>query len=213
MKSRLVKNEAIAVLSTMLLNSCICGEANTPVAPSGIDCNSLQPNYACSLLSPIEGSAVPGRLDRIWHSFPIRVAFITDMNASPWYNEERVQAAKEGFERWRVRSGGRVQFTYESSPAPYGAQIVVFFISRVANQGFMGYTLPQASGWYSITISADAMPSRSVLQLVCAHEMGHALGISAHSPNVLDVMSTSIVAPDVSDADVNTLRLAYNDNF
>ena len=44
-------------------------------------------------------------------------------------------------------------------------------------------------------------------------EMGHALGIDAHSPFSGDIMSIDDSTTDVSKSDVDTLRVAYGGAF
>jgi predicted Zn-dependent protease len=57
-----------------------------------------------------------------------------------------------------------------------------------------------------VAVSRTAVPDQAAFRSVVMHEMGHVLGIGAHSPNVDDVMFVRPRAPKPTDADAQTLR-------
>jgi hypothetical protein len=58
--------------------------------------------------------------------------------------------------------------------------------------------------------SADPTDIANCLQRVVAHEIGHALGIFAHSPNAGDLMAIPVVAREPSRSDRSTAQLLYH---
>jgi hypothetical protein len=57
-----------------------------------------------------------------------------------------------------------------------------------------------------VAVSRTAVPDQAAFQSVVMHEMGHVLGIGAHSPNIDDLMFVRPRASGPTDADAQTLR-------
>jgi hypothetical protein len=173
----------------------------------------LRPNYADRMLSPVQGQDIQPGLVREWRIFPVRVAVLDDNDL---YTDGFYQTVKRSCERWvaatRSVPGGGVKFTYQHGSNPIGAQIVVRFRARQEINGYRGLTLPQEPRWQYIQLAVkdgERWISARTLERLATHELGHALGIAAHSPDAGDVMSLAEDTVDVSRADVNTLRIAY----
>lgn len=63
---------------------------------------------------------------------------------------------------------------------------------------------------FRVTINRSLVVDAEFLQILVAHEMGHALGILSHSPDSGDLMwGGPLDAPDLSEADRVTLRSLY----
>lgn len=155
-----------------------------------------------------------------WKSFPVKVYI------GPY---EHTQWVKRAFREWEKDTKGLVSFTYTTNKAE--AQITV---SPTDNSGLptneggllLGTTTYRYNPTTKLLANADIKILRKdpttktklsgeVVYSVIVHEIGHALGISGHSPKCTDIMATGCTKKQISEQtlsarDVNTLRLLYN---
>jgi hypothetical protein len=129
-----------------------------------------------------------------------------------------------GIEQWRrFQNEGLISFVFTEDPR--NAQILVFFTDGFSESGTPGgthvagitsaqvypYDLAQqvniAQKPVVIELLVDGNNER--LQSQSAHEFGHALGIKAHSPYRDDLMYVDRIVPQLSPADISTLRYLY----
>jgi predicted Zn-dependent protease len=98
-----------------------------------------------------------------------------------------------------------------------GAQIVFRFRRASEINNFLGLTLPQNPRWQYVQIAATDLSGARVplsqIRRVAMHELGHALGIGGHSPNLQDLMGNFSKSIAPSQADVNTLLICYGGSF
>lgn len=175
---------------------------------------NLLPNYANSMISPVENSGIVPILSREWRVFPVKVAVLDDDNL---FTLEAYSAIVDACQSWVKATeklpGGGLTFFYQHSANPIGAQIV--FRLRTYHQmgSYLGMTLPQSPRWQYIQLrmidSQGIRLSTQDLKKVAMHEMGHALGIGGHSSCRSDLMANWTVAEAPTLADINTLRIAY----
>lgn len=61
-----------------------------------------------------------------------------------------------------------------------------------------------------VSVSRAAVPDQAAFRSVVMHELGHVLGIGAHSPDAADLMFVRPRAPTPTDADARTLRFVLS---
>ncbi len=173
--------------------------------------NVYTPNYVASL-------------DHVlwWRSFPRTIAFTNDMT----YNGVSAQAHfKSGFDAWISATHGVITYNWISNASV--ADITVTFAKvdppangaelGVTNDKYYKSTLELAGA--DITINLwDGMSARQFDDdlATATHEMGHALGISGHSPDPTDIMYPSFDLNSVvtiSAHDLNTIESLYPQFF
>ncbi len=180
-------------------------DSATP-APVGFNatdsCNyeSFTPNYArsVSLLH--------------WDRFPLRVSFTKNDQLSA----SRQAVAVKGFNQWVAATGNRADYTVVDSDA--SPNVTVSFYKFTGGPGdTLGTTTVSYTGDNVIRkaeIKLGITGNAADDQLTAAHEYGHTLGISGHSPVELDLMYfTGNLSGEITPSDLNTVRTAYCDNF
>lgn len=195
-----------------LLASCGGGGGSGPKSSnvdtnnnSGIDNSTscgetFAPNYASSV----------GLLH--WSRFPLRVFFKQDAQLSA----SRQAIAVAGFNQWVSATGGRADYQIVGEGENPNVTVSFYRFS-----GGSGDTL----GTTTVTYSGDNVIRSATVELgitgdpnddilTAAHEYGHALGITGHSPNKTDLMFfTGNLSGDITTFDLNTVLTAYCNNF
>lgn len=169
-------------------------------ATASCDNNSFTPNYASSV-SLLH-----------WNKFPLRVHFVQNDQLS----DARRTIALAGFNRWVSATGGRADYTLvgkDSSP-----NVTVSFYRFTGGSG-------DTLGTSTVTYDSNNVIRKAVIELgitgdtaddtlTAAHEYGHTLGITGHSPRELDLMFfTGNRSGEVTESDLNTAITAYCNNF
>jgi hypothetical protein len=159
----------------------------------------VKPNY---ISSPLSGVIVgsPERLLR-WESFPVTYS-VNTAGLSGSVQQLYADAGDVARDLWGNATGGRVGTLRQVAD---GGQIQVSFVSSGTVDG-AGMTRPVGVGnrITGVTIQIARFPDdtklieagqrrRVLLQTVntLAHELGHALGITMHSPDDADLMNES----------------------
>lgn len=147
-----------------------------------------------------------------WSQPVVRIVIVRDANWTPG----RQERACAGFREWKpfVGKGGLPRFIVLSSPCPDGDVNVTFVPNGTLGGKSVGLTRWRHGngeiGSATILLSyggrrGDWARQRST----AAHELGHALGITYHSPADADLMYSSSVGKSVGLADVERLRMSY----
>lgn len=178
--------------------------AATPVptsATSNGTCNnaSYTPNYASSV-SLLH-----------WSAFPLRVHF----TANDQLSATRRAVAIAGFNRWVSATGNRADYTVVSNAS--NANVTVSFYRFTGGSG-------DTLGTTTVSYDSTNTIRRATVEIgitgaeddtaTAAHEYGHLLGVTGHSPAELDLMYfTGNLSGQVTTSDLNTALTAYCDNF
>lgn len=169
---------------------------------------SLEPNYAAALLPSRDG--VPASIGNPWSRFPLRVLVI---DSDPLYTTAYYEAIVRATSRWQQASGGMVSFSVRHAPSSGPCDITVRVRSNQELNLYGGYTTFPTNDGALVELSGTRTSGKPtelwLFERVATHELGHALGIGGHSPNRKDMMSLNYHAVDITRADVNTLRMAY----
>jgi tetratricopeptide (TPR) repeat protein len=159
-----------------------------------------------------------------WNSehMPVNV-FIDESKAAIGFREEFVGDLKDAFKAWEVAAGGPLKFKFVDSEK--AAQIKCSWSNNsadmidVTNEGGQAAVEPSKDGMQTATIilktrNSAGLFSEKLERLVCLHEVGHALGLTGHSPYDRDVMYGGIDEDGptkLSARDVATIRKIYSD--
>lgn len=173
-----------------------------PISVSDDNCdnNSFTPNYAASV-----------SLLR-WNQFPLRVHFSENSQLS----DARRATALAGFDQWVASTAGRADYRIVAANENPNVRVSFFRFT-----GGSGSTLGTTTVTYdgnniirSARIEIGITGSNDNDILTSAHEYGHTIGITGHSPDSLDLMFfQGNRSGDVTTADLNTARTAYCDDF
>ena len=174
----------------------------------------LSPNYANSLLPPLEKSDAKPRLFAPIKRLPIRIGVLPD---PVLVTTNRLNLIRLACQQWsnalRASKKGSLTFEFVPTHAPGDVDIAFRFLAMEPGLTLRGYTTLE-SGFVGIQLavrnaSGTALTSEEILR-VATHELGHAFGIWGHSPDDRDIMSLNLNANRVTTADVNTLLVAYS---
>jgi len=161
--------------------------------------------------------------------FPLKVHVPTDQEAAQvsGYKPEFGVALKEAFNTWQIDSSEQVRFEFVDNAAD--AAIDCQWVSdstKLTNSSEAGEARVKASPLtgiehadiklLTVAVGKNAWktPSTSDVEQVCLHEIGHALGLSGHSPNAQDIMypseELSADARKLTERDLRTLAHLYD---
>lgn len=173
-----------------------------PTAPSNSTCDNTTytPNYAASV-SLLH-----------WSAFPLRVYFVQDTE----FSAARKATALAGFNQWVTATGNRADYAVVDSASK--ANVTVSFYQFTGGAGDTLGTTTVTYGRNNVIQSAQVKLGITGKdandQLTAAHEYGHTLGITGHSPIALDLMYfTGNRSGDITPSDLNTAITAYCNNF
>jgi hypothetical protein len=186
------------LLLSLLVLSLGCGgggDSGTDEIPG-----DLTPNYA----SRVSLSA--------WFTRPVTVGFST----TGTYTEQRRNLAIANFRKWTDATNGFANFTVV--PLSQNPKIVVFFkpLAEGNDPNVLGVTtITVRDGVENVraTIDISTELTQREFEATCAHEWGHAYGITeGHSDSRNDLMFAGLTdVNDPTERDANTLLLAYRD--
>jgi tetratricopeptide (TPR) repeat protein len=159
-----------------------------------------------------------------WNSadMPVKV-FIERPTTTIGFREEDIAYLKEAFQDWAKASVGLLKFEFVESDK--NAQIKCSWTNNSAalidaeNEGGQALVDAKKDGIKSATIimltrNSAGVFSEDLVRLTCLHEVGHALGLTGHSTDDLDVMYGELAddgRTKLSDRDVATIRKIYSD--
>lgn len=139
------------------------------------------------------------------------------------FKKEYVGFLKEAFKQWADASQGAVAFEFVNKPDKADVECAwTADPERAASRAEGGETrLTYQHGLIEHAVisvltcdpSPDSPLGPNQVRVACLHEIGHALGLSGHSPDSQDIMYCSIpladVKPAISTRDSQTLKRVY----
>jgi tetratricopeptide (TPR) repeat protein len=157
---------------------------------------------------------------------PLKV-FIEEGNPAEGFKPSFKEQVLSAFRSWQEKSDQLITFTFIDSPGD--ADIVVHWsidlkaLVAAGEAGDCRLTLGTSGIKHAkITILTCPMPNSGLpfndayVHWVAAHELGHALGLHAHSPSSKDIMFSTVTfdidRKDISPKDVATLKRIYESN-
>lgn len=139
------------------------------------------------------------------------------------YQDAYADEIKNAFRIWQEATGNIIRFTFVNSPGQ--ADIEVKWTdnrSDMNNSVERGLTSTHYKNGFiygakikiiTLPINQMTVMSPMMMRTLGLHEIGHALGISGHSPNAKDIMfalsSTTETEPQLSRRDLRTIGLLY----
>jgi hypothetical protein len=141
-----------------------------------------------------------------WKKLPVRVFFVRDER----YSQSREQFAKRGFNRWVVATEGILN--YEITDDIFEADLTVRFDS-MTNNGVTSTHFNKGSISRADILIGVQQSVESDIEVVAAHEFGHAMGIDGHSNDKRDLMYPTHQAGTVARVtyrDLNTMASRYS---
>jgi hypothetical protein len=153
------------------------------------------------------------------------LVYITDCSHLPGWKPENPQLVKAAFSEWERAMGGRFHFIY--MPDERGSDVKIKWATRIEKEvkGGEAIGINELVTWdkyiskSDITLSLFDPESHEVpgtmIQSIALHEIGHMLGLKAHSNYVDDVMfphvnQIALYEPQhLSHRDINTLKKVY----
>ena len=216
-----MRNAALFLLVFGILAGCGGGGGN-PSQTNTCSASEYLPNYVADLQTACNPACAVSLFR--WDTMPVRIFRV---NGGAW-SASLVQSYMDAMQRWKTVSGNQVQFIETAFEGD--AHITFEFVNA-------GSVAPNAVGITTLTtrggslIKAEikvatqrfsgggARPQADVAS-TSTHELGHALGISGHSPSLTDVMYASgndafgnLRVDTPSNSDYNVLRTAYCGSF
>lgn len=158
-----------------------------------------------------------------WNKIPVKV-YIESSSDVPGFKPEFALIIKQAFEAWQTSCKDKL--TFEFLQKADDAQIVCKWtndkkVLMNPNEGGNTQVVPSADGIFTaqMLLLTTPPPGKSEIEShyltrVALHEIGHAIGITGHSPNKTDIMF-SIVYPDdknvsLSQNDIATINSLYS---
>lgn len=155
----------------------------------------------------------------LWNksTFPLRVYIKDERDLPPGFAD----SAKTAFNNWQNASDNFVTFEYIFNPD--NADIIVEIVEKPADKCTFENEIErvydiQANKLKKVTLKIPKVNCQgeevrvSELYVSVQHQIGHILGIEGHSDSPSDVMSPKLSYENINitDTDVNTLKLLYN---
>lgn len=147
--------------------------------------------------------------------------FVADGKNVEGYRGEFEESLRQAFDEWNEASDGVVGFVFVDNAAD--AQMKVLWTSDLHApalkaeaghaQSHYGPNGIESSDISLLTVDPfkDGPIGRNHLYNICLHEIGHALGLQAHSPHEEDIMYPSLYTQQgLSHRDINTLLALYS---
>lgn len=157
---------------------------------------------------------------------PIKV-FIKSGDNISGYRQNFRNILRNSFQDWQKASNEQIKFSYVDLPE--SADIKCIWTDDIkqmmsSTEGGHALVIPDDKGIFQATITILTKPmsqetdlSNYEIQRICLHEIGHALGITAHSPAPADIMYARTTANDTNNEltqrDKNTLIALYSANI
>lgn len=151
----------------------------------------------------------------------IRV-YIVDGKGVPGYRAEFEESLRQAFDEWTHATEGKIAFRFVDKPEE--AQMKVIWsddLHAPALKAEAGHAQTRwgkdgivASDISLLTVDPfkDGPIGKNHLYNVCLHEIGHALGLQAHSPYEDDIMSPMLYTQQgLSHRDINTILALYSE--
>ena len=157
------------------------------------------------MLMPSADYTVNLRKRVTWKKLPVRVFFVRDER----YSQSREQFARRGFNRWVAATEGVL--SYEVTDDIFEADLTVRFDS-MTNNGVTSTHFKMGSISRADIMIGVQQSVESDIEIVAAHEFGHAMGIDGHSNDKRDLMFPTHVAGTVTRItyrDLNTMASRY----
>lgn len=136
------------------------------------------------------------------------------------YRSSLGNTLKKSFQRWSAASAGKVQFEFITDRS--AADIVCQWVDSPAalkssaegGEARLQFSLQGIRHVDILVLTMDNLTGKPIsdveIESTCLHEIGHAIGLSDHSPNPNDIMYFSLTAKhEISARDVETLRMIY----
>ncbi|RYG49209.1 matrixin family metalloprotease, partial [bacterium] len=190
------------------------GDMTLRASTDGVQSNSVTVRSQKSVSSG--GVVTPNYADEVqlarWERMPLTIRF----DRSGAYRFDLETRFREAMNDWTSRTKNEVRFVETNSAS---ADLAVSFVTQASlggdTVGLTSFTYRDTSEGRihtkaTLKISSD-YGNTGQIRAICAHELGHALGIEGHSQEQ-DLMYFRI-GGIYNQRDVNTLRTAYREDF
>ena len=159
-------------------------------------------------------------------AMPIKV-YVRPNQQLPSFYPAFQSSIRDAFDQWRTATGDA--FSYKFVDSSDAADLVCDYTDRkelISSQHELGIDgtaemlikMDQSPGKGTLCVlvkdgpGASAFRSRELVTRCCLHEVGHALGMGGHSPNMHDIMFPGALRNDqdkLSERDKETMRKIY----